>query len=302
VAARRHTDVVTLEGEGKSRAIKVSAARDIIASTQQAPYEGRAHLVIVDPADRMMDAAANALLKTFEEPREGVHYALIAENLSDVIDTVISRCTVLALGQHDDATTRKIVESELVRRDLEISPEQLDSAIELSDGRPGRALELASDPSLRPLADLLAEAREAAKRGPAAIFAGDGGPLWSAWKSTVRLAPDPDLGTATQGEPGEDPGIIVVKGKKSLATKKKKVKAKSAPAWGTPLQQRQSLRRLAELWLLHLRRELRESSSGLRTRPLVKQIQLLQALQSSLDRNPNVRLAFEQVLLEMHAA
>jgi hypothetical protein len=35
---------------------------------------------------------------------------------------------------------------------------------------------------------------------------------------------------------------------------------------------------------------------------VVRHIQLLQALQSGLDRNPNVRLAFERVLIEMHAA
>lgn len=301
VASGRHTDVVNLEGEGKSRAIRVSAARDIIFSSQQAPYEGRAHLVIVDPADRMMDQAANALLKTFEEPRPGVHYVLIAENLGDVIDTVISRCTIVQLGQHDDSTTREIVQQTLQARGVEVDADQLESAIALSDGRPGRALELAADPSLEPLSALLESAREAAKRGPAAIFAGDAGPLWSAWKSALRLVPDPDLGTGPAAE-DTDPGIVVVKGKKSLAKREKKAKAKAPPAWGTPLQQRQSLRHLTELWLLHLRRDLRALKGGATAAPLVHRIQLLQSLQSRLDHNPNVRLAFEQVLLQMHAA
>ena len=274
----------------------------MISSTLQAPYESRAHVVIFDPADRMMDQAANALLKTFEEPRPGVHYILIVENPSDVIDTVVSRCTKIQLGPLDELDVRRVVDVELAARELSCDPGAIHTAVELADGRPGRALELATDPALGPLRVLLDEVVVAAERGPEAVFAGDDGPLWRSWKEAVRSALDPELVPVE-----EAPEVIAVKGGKSKA--KTKTKAKAAPVWGTPVQQRRTLGRLTELWLMDLARRLRgrkglsaAAAGPTQPRAIVGQIRVVQRLQSSIERNPNVRLALEQTLLEMHDA
>ncbi|MFO7566072.1 MAG: AAA family ATPase [Enhygromyxa sp.] len=308
----RHTDLRKLEGEGKSRMIKVEAAREVSIRAQHAPFEARAHVIVVDPADRMNPRAAAALLKSIEEPRDGVFWVLIATNLHDVLDTIQSRCMVLPLERLGPEQTREIVLAELARRELEVDEERRKLAISLADGSPGVALELLGDAGLEATRDLLAATLRALEIGPGAVFSGDRSPLWSAWKTAVLATPDPD----EQADEGEDePEVVVVKGKKSAAksgskSRKKNSKKKSARSDGkeTPARQRATAGRVAELWLVHLRERLlgREGLRGLPAASadperLARQMQAIQQFQTNLARNPNVRLSFEQLLLGLGA-
>ncbi len=338
--ANRHTDLRWLEGEGKSRTIATGPAREAALRAQHAPFEARAHVIVIDPADRMQPAAAAALLKAIEEPREGVYWVLVATNLYDVLDTLLSRCMTLSLERLGDADTQAIVARELERRGLEIMPERTTLAISLADGSPGVALELLGDTSLEPTRALLGTTLQSLQLGPAAIFSGDRSPLWSAWKDAVAATPEPsEESHASSGDEGEVVVVSTGKGKKSSrtpasekssrtpasekssqspakkASKKAGAKAAKAESEGdegeseggkeSPARQRATAARLAELWLLHLRERMR-GREGLRGLPAVelgagttKQMQAIQAFQTALARNPNVRLSFEQLLLEL---
>ena len=102
----------------------------------------------------------------------------------------------------------------------------------------------------------------------------------------------------------EDDAVIVVKGKGKRRKKKAKKATKSEV---TPAKQRAAARRLAELWLLHLRERLRgapglaglPSLGDLATGRLARHIERVQSFQERLVRNPNVRLALEETLLEL---
>lgn len=305
----RHTDLVKLEGEGKSRMIKREPARDIAIRAQHAPFEARAHVIVVDPADHMHPFAAATLLKSIEEPQPGVFWLLIATNLHDVLNTILSRCMVLPLERLGLEQTREVVAAELARRGLALDEERLKLAISLADGSPGVALELLADDSLEPTRDLLAATLRALEVGPGAVFSGDRSPLWSAWKTAVLASPDPD----DEPEPvEEDEPVVVVKGKKPSKSGKKKASKKSASKSSeskeTPARQRAAAGRMAELWLLHLHERLlgREGLQGL-PKPaagndqLARQMQAIQRFQTNLARNPNVRLSFEQLLLGLSA-
>jgi hypothetical protein len=298
----RHTDVSRLEGEGKSRMIKRDTAREVAIRAQHAPFEARAHVIVVDPANNMHPFAAATLLKSIEEPRPGVYWALIATNLHDVLDTILSRCMVLPLERLNLEQTREVVTAELARRDLALDEQRRTLAISLADGSPGVALELLVDPSLEPTRDLLAATLRALDLGPGAVFSGDRSPLWSAWKAAVLATPDPD----DEAEPpSEEDQVVVVKGKKP--SKKKSAKKAAKPAESnkeTPARQRAAAGRMAELWLLHLHERLlgREGLHGLPAlsvagERLTRQMQAVQRFQTNLARNPNVRLSFEQLLL-----
>lgn len=310
----RHTDLAKLEGEGKSRMIKREPARDVAIRAQHAPFEARAHVIVVDPADHMHPFAAATLLKSIEEPQPGVFWLLIATNLHDVLDTILSRCMVLPIERLTNEQTREVVVAELTRRELELDDERIELAISLADGSPGVALELLADASLEPTRELLAATLRAIEVGPGAVFAGDRSPLWSAWKTAVLASPDPD----EEPEPAkEEAPVVVVKGKKpskKKASKKKASKKKAAKKASksdgkeTPARQRAAAGRMAELWLLHLRERLlgREGLHGL-PQPrggndqLARQMQAIQRFQTNLARNPNVRLSFEQLLLGLSA-
>jgi DNA polymerase III subunit delta' len=302
----RHTDLRRLEGQGKSRTIAVAPAREAALRTQHAPFEGRAHVVIIDPADRMHPSAAAAMLKSIEEPSPGVHWVLIGTNRSDILDTILSRCMTIPLERLSLADTRAVVLAELTRDPAAeaIDDERRELAISLADGSPGVALELLRDPSLEPTRELLAATLRALELGPPAVFGGDRSPLWSAWRTAVLATAEP--GEAEESDDGDEDEVVVVSGKaKPKKTKKAKKTSSKSDSKETPARQRAMAGRLAELWLLHLR-ELLLGREGLRGMPklavdlaLAKHMQTIQQFQTNLARNPNVRLNFEQLLLSL---
>lgn len=312
-----HTDFTVLEGQGKSRTVATGPAREVALRVQHAPFEAAAHVIVIDPADRMHPAAAAALLKSIEEPRPGVHWVLLATNLHDILDTILSRCMTIPLEALNTEDTRSVVDTELERlaqaRGLEVDPRRRELAISLAGGSPGVALELLSDASLEPTKELLAATLRALELGAPAIFGGDRSPLWAAWKTAVQATPEPGELAAAAAAEAEARGEVVVVKAKGRAKKKTKKKAKKKSSKGkakeSPARQRAAAGRLAELWLLHLR-ELLLGRSGLADMPaatrvdtstLAAHMQAIQLFQAQLVRNPNVRLSFEQLLLQLGA-
>jgi DNA polymerase-3 subunit delta' len=298
ILADRHSDFVTVTPQGKGNLIRVEQAQELVLRSQHAPFESAAHVVVLDGADRLHETAANKLLKSIEEPRPGVYFVLSTTNEREMLPTVISRCMVLGLDRLDDDAATEVVSIELARRALVVDDERRRIAVQLSQGCPGVALELIGDEALATSKALAAAAIEAALAGPPAIFAGERSALWSRFADAVKAVPD---------EPEEeDPEVvIVVRGKGKRGRKKAAKKAPRSDV--TPAKQRAAATRLAELWLLHLRERLR-GASGLQDLPaldtlderqLARHIERVQAFQDRLLRNPNVRLALEETLLEL---
>jgi DNA polymerase-3 subunit delta' len=85
------------DGESKSKKkpskeIRIEAVRDAIAWTQKSSSRGRAKVLLLFPADAMNLVASNALLKTLEEPPQGVRLLLVAEDAERLLPTLRSRC------------------------------------------------------------------------------------------------------------------------------------------------------------------------------------------------------------------
>ena len=78
-----------------NRSILVDAARDLERETNFRPYEGRARVFIIDDAERMNEAAANALLKTLEEPPATSRLVLVTARPAALLPTIRSRCQVV---------------------------------------------------------------------------------------------------------------------------------------------------------------------------------------------------------------
>ncbi|CDZ79273.1 DNA polymerase III subunit gamma/tau [Legionella massiliensis] len=91
---REHPDVNCIEPDktGSANLIKIDQIRDLQSLVFRSPQLGDKRIIILYPAEKMNIAAANALLKLLEEPPEGVHFLLIAEQLSTIPATIISRC------------------------------------------------------------------------------------------------------------------------------------------------------------------------------------------------------------------
>ncbi|WP_429173973.1 DNA polymerase III subunit delta' [Aeromonas salmonicida] len=75
-----------------SKTIGVDAIREICARLQNSAQLGRGKVVIIPDAERMTESAANALLKTLEEPAGDSLLLLIASQVSRLLPTILSRC------------------------------------------------------------------------------------------------------------------------------------------------------------------------------------------------------------------
>lgn len=78
-----------------NRNILVDAVRDLEKEANFLPYEAKARFFIIDDADKMNDAASNALLKTLEEPPPTSHIFLISSRPDSLLPTIRSRCQML---------------------------------------------------------------------------------------------------------------------------------------------------------------------------------------------------------------
>ncbi len=102
MASGNHPDVKFVSHE-KTAAISVDDIRtQINADVAVRPYAGRYKIYIVDEAEKMNEQAQNALLKTIEEPPAYGIILLLTSNLSRLLPTILSRCTVLHLKPVSD--------------------------------------------------------------------------------------------------------------------------------------------------------------------------------------------------------
>lgn len=77
------------------RNVRIGAIRALEYEANFVPYEAEARVFIIDDADKMADPAANALLKTLEEPSPTSHIFLITSRPDHLLQTIASRCQVL---------------------------------------------------------------------------------------------------------------------------------------------------------------------------------------------------------------
>lgn len=86
-----------------SKEIKVDAVRAAVVYAQSTSARGRGKVVVVFPAEQMNTIAANALLKTLEEPPGVTRFLLATEAPDALLPTIRSRCQTLPLGLPDTA-------------------------------------------------------------------------------------------------------------------------------------------------------------------------------------------------------
>jgi DNA polymerase III subunit delta' len=83
--------------------IKVETIRDLVEETHSLPSWASIKIFVIDGADRLTIAAANALLKVLEEPPSKVRFFLLSEQLETVMPTIRSRCAVVSYRRLPEA-------------------------------------------------------------------------------------------------------------------------------------------------------------------------------------------------------
>jgi len=133
----RHPDIIEvgIDPEKTAPIISVKQARALGSALVLRPFHARRRFVIIEPAEAMTLEAANALLKTFEEPPEDTGFILVSSQPSRLLATVRSRSQRVRFGP----TPPEVLVPWLEARGLAGAV----GLARLSEGCPGVALELA---------------------------------------------------------------------------------------------------------------------------------------------------------------
>jgi len=131
-----HPDFTILRPE--KGAIKIDRIRELCKSLAYPPYESAMRVVLLEDVHTMRQEAANALLKTLEEPPENNLLILTADSSQEVLSTILSRCQSVPfypLSLAEAAQVIKLYADELAEGEAEV-------LARLAEGSPGKALAL----------------------------------------------------------------------------------------------------------------------------------------------------------------
>ena len=121
----------------RKRSIPIDEVRTLQRRLTTRPTLGNRRVVIIDPADDLEKNAANALLKSLEEPPEGTFFLLVTHRLGRLLPTLRSRCRVLRFTPLADDQIEAILRESAPGADAATRA----AAMAAAEGSPGAALE-----------------------------------------------------------------------------------------------------------------------------------------------------------------
>ncbi len=136
--AQTHPDFMLVQPEEGKTTIAIDQIRSLITKLTLKPQFDRYRVVILNPADKLNNAAANAFLKCLEEPNERTILVLISDRQSKLPSTILSRCQKLAIAMPDKATVLAWLKSQKIQHDAAV-------LLGLAQGAPLLALSYAKE-------------------------------------------------------------------------------------------------------------------------------------------------------------
>lgn len=119
-----------------ARNINVEQVRDLNAKFALRPSFSDRRFVVIDSIDDLERGAANALLKTLEEPPSGTTFLLVTHAPGRLLPTIRSRCRLVRFGPLSPEDMKTVLREEIPEADYQ----ELADLVEAGDGVPGRAL------------------------------------------------------------------------------------------------------------------------------------------------------------------
>lgn len=164
--AGTHPDFHLIRPTSESRQpqIKIEQIREFRKLTAYPPLGGGWRVAVIKPAAAMRVEAANALLKTLEEPPKQHLIILTAAQEGDLFPTLVSRCQKLAFAPLPAA----LIQGELEKRGQ--PPAQAALVAALSGGSLGKALAHDLEPLLSQRDQVLADLRGLGEQGDAGVL------------------------------------------------------------------------------------------------------------------------------------
>lgn len=149
--AGTHPDLLQISIAEDATQVTVGQIRALGERLALAPLPGGRQVAVIDPADEMNPNAANALLKTLEEPTPHSVLVLVADQPARLLPTILSRCQRLALSAPGHA---ELLEW-MVARGVDRST--ADAMLAITRGNPGEAERLGQPEALKLARDTLTD-------------------------------------------------------------------------------------------------------------------------------------------------
>lgn len=255
-----HPDVQAIDLEEGSKNISIDAVRRLQEGVALRPAEGRAKVYILQEAERLSEPAANALLKTLEEPPPSVVMVLTTLDATTLLPTLVSRCQKVELRP---VPTLEI-EGALAQR-YGTSSDRARLVATLARGRVGWALQVAGNPAM------LDRRRELLDR----LAALPGADRLSRFAYAVELA------TLYSRDPETARGILET----------------WQSWWRDLLLSRLGLQEMVVN--VDMKERLRDQSRGYSVETLSRMVAAIQETISMLSQNVNARLSLEVLMLSL---
>ncbi len=136
----QHIDTLELLDDGES--LKVETVKELL-SHLSTTYSGRHKIVFIQNIDRIVEDAANMLLKAFEEPISGVIFLVTATQSQQLLPTLVSRVRTITFRPVLDSVIREALKN----RRPDLDDVSLNLMTVFAMGRPGRAFQFLDDPN-----------------------------------------------------------------------------------------------------------------------------------------------------------
>src|SRR5699024_10629287 len=142
LAAGSHPDFHHISNEKEKMAIGIDAVRQMMNSVYERAQQGQNKVIWIENADLLTEAAANALLKTIEEPPPHSYFILSCSQAAKLLPTIRSRCFYFQLAQlHFSEALAWLSDADQGKH----TQEALITALKLSANAPLSSLTLLSD-------------------------------------------------------------------------------------------------------------------------------------------------------------
>jgi DNA polymerase-3 subunit delta' len=147
-----HPDLTWVVPSGAHEMLRRDVDEAVVAAAAHTPFEARYRVFVLERADTLIEQAANALLKTLEEPPAYVVLLLLTDRPTQVLPTIASRCQPVRFDP---------LPAEQLAQQLQGLPPETAAAcarLSLGDGEKARLLAFGEGPRLRAAAERLARA------------------------------------------------------------------------------------------------------------------------------------------------
>lgn len=136
LAANQHPDLITLAPLAPGKPISIDQIREMLALVYETPQQAPVKVILIESADAMTIAGANALLKTLEQPTPNTYFILHTHHASRLLVTIRSRCQVYPLPVPSRAQSEAWLNTHFPDKDT------IHKAYQFAGGLPKRAYDL----------------------------------------------------------------------------------------------------------------------------------------------------------------